>query len=164
MSELFVFTFPHQLLISFSLTTSFNWNAPPKFLQRTASIVLHWADLRVNTSNLMIPINFMIHLYVKFAFHTKHHSSITYSVNLFIWRGIQKNAYFITKFQEEPFIRKPLHPSTDPLNYTWNSVLIFFVQDKFNFPTAAATAVRDFIWRKLRSQLSTVSADTSATS
>lgn len=56
-----------------------------------------------------------------------------------------KNAYFIIKFQEEPFIRKSSHPPTDPLKYTRNSVLILIVRDKFNFPTAVATGVRDFI-------------------
>jgi hypothetical protein len=146
--------------MSFSIKTSFNWNAPPKFLQRTEPILHQWADLRVNTGNFMLPRNFLIHRYAKFAFNTKHHSSITYGVNLFIRRGIQKIAYYIIKSQEEPFIRKSSQPRTDRLNYTRNSVIIIFtVQDKFNFPTAVATGARDFIWRKLRSQLSTVSAD-----
>jgi len=134
MSVLLSLTFSHQLLMSFSLSTSLNWNAPPKFLQRTESIVLHWADLRENTSNIMLPRNFLIHRYSKFASHTKHHSPITYSVDLFIWRGIPKNAYFIIKFQEEAFILKSSHPPTDPQNHMRNGLLIFIVQDKFNFP------------------------------
>ena len=87
MSVLFLLTFSHQLLTSFCLTAPFNWNVPQKFQRRTESIVLHRADLRVNTSNFMLRRNVPIYRYVKFAFHTKHHSSITSDPNGATIRG-----------------------------------------------------------------------------